>query len=542
MAEFKPKRVLIVGGGSSGWMAAAYLNAVLNAGDRQYAQISLVESPDVPRIGVGEATVPSINHILAAIGIDELEFMRRVDGTFKQSIRYVNWLYNTGEYYHHPFSRYRLEPIDRSADEWLRTNRSIPFAETVSAQPIVCELGLAPKTVDHRDTGIPLTYAFHMNALKFADYLTEIATSRGVTQHVDHVVDVELAENGDIAAVKTKGGQRLAADLFIDCTGFAAILMEKTLGVKWVDCSQWLLCDRAITMHVPYEQHYPGYVRPYTTATALSSGWVWEIPLQTKRSLGYVHSSAFIDEEKAEQELRAFEGAHAESLESRVVNFKVGHRAKAWARNCIAIGLAGSFIEPLESTGLYLSDLATVMLTQHFPYGDDMAPLAYRYNRIMANRFYEILDFINLHYCLTRRSDTEFWREIQKPERMHDRLRAKLEFWRQKPPSAADFEDQWFPGQLDTPLPSGNFPGDHRSPIDTKGLWNHESYEMILYGMDFLDQECDEWFGKHRLKPQLLKNIFQALATAPQVLPEHQAWLQRVLGMSAYPTSQGKAN
>ena len=542
MTEFNPKRVLIVGGGSSGWMAAAYLNAVLNAGDRPFAQIALVESPDVPRIGVGEATVPSINHILAAIGIDELEFMRRVDGTYKQSIRYVNWLHNAGEHYHHPFSRYRIEPVDRSADDWLRSNRSIPFAETVSAQPIICELGLAPKTVDQRSTGIPLTYAFHMNALKFADYLTEIATSRGVTRHVDHVVDVERTESGDIAAVKTKGGLRLEADLFIDCTGFAAILMEKTLGVAWVDCSQWLLCDRAITMHVPYEQHYPGYVRPYTTATALSSGWVWEIPLQTKRSLGYVHSSAFIDEEKAEQELRAFEGAHAESLDARTVHFKVGHRAKAWAGNCIAIGLAGSFIEPLESTGLYLSDLATVMLAEHFPYGDDMAPLAYRYNRIMANRFYEILDFINLHYCLTRRSDTEFWREIQKPERMHDRLRAKLDFWSKKPPSAADFEDQWFPGQPDTPLPSGDLPGDHRSPIDANGLWNHESYEMILYGMDFLDQECNEWFGKHRLKPQLLKNIFQALATAPRVLPEHQAWLQRVLGMPAYPTSQGKAN
>ncbi len=530
----QPKRVLIVGGGSSGWMAAAYLDAVLNHGNRKKVDLSLVESPDVPRIGVGEATVPSINHILAAIGIDELEFMRRVDGTYKQSIKYRAWLQGGSDYYYHTFGRFRSSPVDTTSLDWLKSNRSIPFSETNSAQPVLCESCLAPRMIDPEKMGEPFPYAFHMNALKFADYLTEIATSRGVTRHVDHVVDVERTESGDIAAVKTKGGLRLEAELFIDCTGFAAILMEKTLGVAWIDCSQWLLCDRAITMHVPYEQHYPGYVRPYTTATALSSGWVWEIPLQTKRSLGYVHSSAFIDEEKAEQELRAFEGAHAESLDARTVHFKVGHRAKAWAGNCIAIGLAGSFIEPLESTGLYLSDLATVMLAEHFPYGDDMAPLAYRYNRIMANRFYEILDFINLHYCLTRRSDTEFWREIQKPERMHDRLRAKLDFWSKKPPSAADFEDQWFPGQPDTPLPSGDLPGDHRSPIETGGIFGLSSYEAIVYGMDYLHDECDQWFGADRPSSRVAPQIVNKLRAASQQLPAHDVWLKHVVGMADF--------
>ena len=528
------KRVLIVGGGSAGWMAAAYLNAALNSNGQRIADIALIESPDVPRIGVGEATIPNINHILTVIGIDEKEFMRRVDGTFKQSIKYVNWLENRGDYYYHPFSRYRPGPIDWSADNWLRSDRSIPFTETVSSQPIICELGLAPQMLGRWDLGAPLSYAFHMNALKFADYLTELATARGVTHYVDHVVDVAMTEEGDVAALQTKAGQRLEADLFIDCTGFAAILIEKKLGVKWVDCSQWLLCDRAVTMHVPYEHHFPGRVRPYTTATALSAGWVWDIPLQDKRSLGYVHSSAFLNMDEAERELRAFEGSHTESLDSRIVNFKVGHREKAWARNCVAIGLAGSFIEPLESTGLYLSDLATVMLTQHFPHGNAMESLSFRFNRIMANRFYEILDFINMHYCLTRRTDSEFWREIRRPERINDRLNAKLNFWRSKPPSAADFEDQFFPGQPTTSLPSGGLPGDHRSPIDTAGLWNHESYEAILYGMQFLVMECDEWFGSDRPKPRVLKQILEVLALAPRKLLPHHIWLQRVLGMPDY--------
>jgi tryptophan halogenase len=533
------KRLVIVGGGSAGWMAAAYLDAALNRDGRHVADIALVESPDVPRIGVGEATIPHINHILAVIGIDQHEFMRHVDGTFKQSIRYVGWLHGKGEFYHHPFSRYRPVPIDHSGLRWLESDRSIPFTETVSAQAIICELGLAPQMLGAWDFGTPLTYAYHMNAQKFADYLCELSTARGVRHLRDHVVEVELAENGDIAAVKTRGGERLQADLYIDCSGFAALLMEKALGVGWVDCSQWLLCDRAVTMHVPYERHYPGYVRPYTTATALSAGWVWEIPLQDKRSLGYVHASAFLDDEAAERELRRFEGLHAESLDARIVPFKVGHREKCWVRNCIAIGLAGNFIEPLESTGLYLSDLATVLLAEHFPYRDDMTALQYRFNRIMANRFYEILDFINMHYCLTERSDTAFWREVRAASRINERLQAKLDYWRIKPPSPSDFEDMFLPGQPDRPLPSAGIPGDHRSPIDTAGLWGYESYEAILYGMQFLGSECDAWFGANRPAPRVLKRVLDKLRLAPTKLPPHAVWLQRVLGMPFFATAAG---
>jgi len=533
------QRILIVGGGSAGWMAAAYLNAALNHpdnGPKKIAEISLIESPDVPRIGVGEATIPNINHILKVIGIDELDFMRTVDGTFKQSIRYVNWLHNQGEFYHHPFSRYRPAPIDRSGRSWLMSDRSIPFMETVSAQPVICELGLAPKQGRPGDFGAPLTYAYHMNALKFADYLCAHATQRGVSHYKDHVVEVKRAENGNIASVISRGGLKLEADLFIDCTGFASVLIEKTMGVEFLDYSQWLLCDRAVTMHVPYDRFYPGFVRPYTQATALSAGWVWEIPLQTSKSLGYVHSSAFINEKDAEAELRRYEGAHCESLETRLVRFKVGRREKVWVGNCLSIGLAGGFIEPLESTGLYLSDLATVMLAEHFPHSPaGYEAAAFRVNRILANRFYEVLDFINMHYCLTKRADSAFWKEVQKSERINPRLAAKLEYWRHKPPTASDFEDQFFPGQPDLALSSGDFPGDHRSPVDTAGLWNHESYETILFGMDFLREECKAMYGDNLPKPKVVQQVFDRLRLAPQLLPPHDLWLQRNVGMQIYP-------
>jgi len=526
-----PKKLLVVGGGSAGWLAAAYLDARLNRGGHRRIDISVVESPDVPRIGVGEATIPSINHILDVVGLDENEFLRRTDGTFKQAIKFINWRENRGEAFYHPFNRFRESPVDHTTRRWLRSDRSVPFAATVSVQPGLCDANLAPKTIGQWNYGAPLSYAFHMNALKFADCLRDIATSRGVQHYPDHVVEVEKHECGDIAAVRTRSELRLEADLFIDCTGFRARLIEEELGVGWVDFSKWLLCDRAVVMPVDYATHYPGFVRPYTMSTALSAGWVWDIPLQNRRGVGYVHSSQFIDVAAAERELRAYEGPHAEALDTRVVEFRVGMREKTWHRNCIAIGLASGFLEPLESTGIYLGELAAVMLAEHFPDGDDVASIAFRFNRIMANRYHEILDFINLHYCLTRRTDTAFWREVQQPERLNSRLQAKLDFWRHKAPSASDFEDMHMPGEPNRPIRSGGHArGDDRSPVDTAALFGLDSYEHILYGMDFLREECDAWFGTNRPGSSVAPLVAQRLSAAPGTLSPHDVWLRTAIG------------
>jgi tryptophan 7-halogenase len=528
------RSVLIVGGGSAGWIAAAYLEAALRGDPRGRVAITLVESPDIPRIGVGEATIPSINHVLSVIGINPAEFMRAVDGSFKQSIKFVNWLHKNGHSYHHPFCRDVHPAVDRSGIEWLHSDRSIPYMETVSSQPGLCHLGLAPMTLGPWDFGPPLAYAFHMNAQKFADYLQRLATGRGVTHVLDDVTDIERKEDGSIAALKTKGGKRLAADLFIDCTGFASLLIEKALGVRWVDFSKWLLCDRALLMRIPHDVYYPGQVRPYTLATALSSGWIWEIPQPPTRAIGYVHSSNHIDLEHAERELRAYEGPHSDGLETRTVHFKVGMREKAWFKNCLAIGLSGGFLEPIESTGLYLSYLAAIVLTEQFPYRDeDMETMAFRTNRIMAARFYEILDFINMHYCLTKRTDSEFWREVQRPERIVPRLKAKLDYWKRKPPSGVDFLDQYFPGMPTENLFAGDG-GDSRLLVDTGGLWSHHSYEAILYGMDFMGDEYRQRYGSDRPKPRVGQPVVDRLRAAPSKLTPHDVWLREVVGMKNY--------
>jgi tryptophan halogenase len=530
--EFK-KRLLVVGGGSAGWIAAAYLNGALNArGLEKNVEITLVESPDIPRISVGEATVPSIGHILGVIGINEMEFMKATDATFKQSIKYVNWLHNDGSFYHHPFSRYRAGPIDRSAQNWIDSDRSVPFTETVSAQAQICEMGLAPQMLGPWDFGARLKYAFHMNAQKFADYLRDFSVERGVKHILANVTKTNVKENGYIRSVQTDTDLELSADMFVDCTGFSAHLIEKALGVGFEDCSQFLLSDRAAVMQIPYEDYFPSQVRPYTTATALSAGWIWDIPMSTRRSIGYVHSSSFISKEQAQREVLAYEGPHAEKFPIRFVDFKVGRRKQSWKANCVAIGLSGGFIEPLESTGIYLADLASVMLAEHFPYTNKaMDAMAFRFNRIMTNRFYEILDFINMHYCLTRRNDTDFWKEVQKPERITDRLAAKLEFWKLKLPSSADFEDQCFPGQSTASLSGA---GDTRSSVDTAGLWNHESYEAILYGMDFRGPEFEKLLGDKRLPTEVPEFMLQRLQGARQKLPPHHIWLHRALGMKPY--------
>ena len=528
------RNVLIVGGGVTGWMTAAYLNAVLNRGGRNAANISLLDSPLSDQHATGEATLPDFIRVLAILGIDKLQFIRRVGGTLRQAGKYVNWLNNSGEHFYHVGSAQRAGSVDMSAQKWLKSNRSVPFAETFSAQPRLSEMKLAPLMMGPWTFGAPLLYSFHVDVPRFADLLREVSMAAGVAHHRGRISSAELAASGDIVAVHSDNGERIEADLFIDCSGSEALLAGREMGTEWVDCSQWLICDSELSVDVPYETFYPGYVRPYTRVTAASAGWVRDVPLLGRRVLSFAYCSDFLDDEGAERELRVAEGPHSDSLGSELRRFKTGHRQDAWVRNCIAIGDANSCIESLEPTSIYMIEHAAAMLAEHFPFGDELAPLAFRYNRIMRNRFYELLDFANLHYCLTRRRDSEFWQEVQRPERVNDRLQAKLDYWRIKRPTTADFEDQFFPGQSSGTSASGTGHGDYRKPIDTAGLWDAQNYECVLYGMDFLNVECDEWFGSERPDAQIAADVLARLEVAPSKLPTHAQWLQHFCGMPDY--------
>ncbi|MGH8167709.1 MAG: tryptophan 7-halogenase, partial [Woeseiaceae bacterium] len=309
-----PRKILIVGSGVEAWMTAAHLNGVLNRDGRRFADIAVLDLPGVPQTGAGKSTIASFNHVLAVMGVDQFELMRRASGTFKQSTKFVNWLHAGDHSFHHPFGLERTRPVDTVGRRWLRSNRSVPFAETISVQPGLCEMNLAPQMPGSWDFGQPLPFAYHLDEVEFADYLREVSTARGVTRYADALAGVDMGENGNITAIDTASGSRLEADLFVDCSGSAALVSGKELGVEWDDCSQWLPCNQVLTMQVPYEHFYPGNIRPFTTATALSAGWVLEIPLRDRRSLRYVYCDAFLDRGEAEAELRAFEGGHADSL------------------------------------------------------------------------------------------------------------------------------------------------------------------------------------------------------------------------------------
>jgi tryptophan halogenase len=226
-----PIKVLIVGGGCAGWMAAVYLQAALDDNGQRRVDIGVIESPDAPQTARGEATLPDIRRLLDVVGLSEIDFLKRVDGTFKQAIKHVNWVHGHGEHYFHTLDRSRMEPIDTFGMLWLMSDHSIPFAETTSTQPIICELGLAPKPLGNQDNTRSLSYAYHLNARKFADVLREIAVSMGVSHHLDDVASVDMADSGDVAAILTHRGKRLDADLFVDCTGQDALLIgERRLG------------------------------------------------------------------------------------------------------------------------------------------------------------------------------------------------------------------------------------------------------------------------------------------------------------------------
>jgi tryptophan halogenase len=525
---------MIVGGGSAAWMTAAYLVSALNRNGREVAEIGVIPTASKPDEGRVEATMPDINRFLAVLGVDQRQFLQQTGGTLRHGTRFVNWRDGRGEDFYHPFDMERVGAIDRAAATWLRSNRSVGYAETISVQPALCKMKLSPAMLSRWDFGPPLTYAFHIDVSGFTAFMKDVALRAGVKSYPDTVTDAVVTDDGHIAAAVTTDGQRIEADLFIDCSGAAGLLIDK-LGVGWVDRSQYLICDRAISVSIPYDQHYAGYVNPYTTATAMSSGWVRDIPLQDGRVLDYFYSSEFQSDEAAHRELKQFDEAHGILPGLDVARTRTGHRAQAWVGNCIAIGGSCNAIESPESTNLYLIDNAVSKLAEHFPLGDQLEPLAFRYNRIVANRFYEDLDFANLHFCLTRRSDTEFWKEVQRSDRITSRLSAKLDFWRLKRPTPSDFEDQKLPGQADEQLREGVTPGDDRSPIDTAGLWTHENYEVVLYGMDFLAAEYEERFGRERPDSVVPGHIAARIAQAQRKLPPHAIWLQKIAGMPDYP-------
>ncbi len=414
------KKVVIVGGGTAGWMTAAWLGRVLR---RHLEEVVLVESEQIGTVGVGEATIPSIRKFNQWLGLDENELLARSRGTFKLGIEFVNWG-SIGNRYHHSFG-----PNGRDQHGlpfhafWLRQHLAGVASDfsDFNLQTLASRKAKFMRPTGANSPLATIAYAFHFDASLYAHYLREIAEQAGVTRIEGKIERASLRpQDGAIAAVHLADGRQVEGDLFIDCSGFRALLIEGALGVGYVDWSHWLPCDRAFA--VPSERTEP--LLPHTRSTAHGAGWQWRIPLQHRTGNGHVFASAFMDEETARKLLLGhLDGAPL--ADPRLIRFRTGRREASWVKNCIAIGLSAGFLEPLESTSIFLIQNAIARLHVLFPDSAfDPADIEH-FNRESIKEYEDVRDFIILHYKLGSRDDTEFWRyctSMPVPERLERRM------------------------------------------------------------------------------------------------------------------------
>ncbi len=460
------KRILILGGGSAGWLTASIIASEHCSNSDKGVQITLVESPDVPTVGVGEGTWPTMRQTLRRIGISEKTFFRECDASFKQGSKFRGWVNGTDkDIYYHPFG---LPEGYFDADlhgYWQRRCPQISYADAFTAQTHLCERGLAPKQLATPDYAAVVNYGYHLNVGKFGQLLQRHATEQlGVNHVLDHVSGVNSCDTGDIRSLSTRDSGELEADLFIDCSGSASLLLGKHFDVGWRDCRPLLFNDRAVATHVPYNDPQTP-IASTTVSTAQPEGWVWDIALPTRRGVGHVYASEFTSDEQAERYLRNYIARDlgeksAEQLSVKALQFAPGHRKHFWHRNCVAVGMAAGFIEPLEASALVLVELAAEMIRDDLPTNRAMMDFVARsFNEKFLYRWERVIEFLKLHYALSQR-EGEYWQAHRRPESIPDGLAQKLQLWRHRPPSEYDFDRK---GQI---FPSA-------------------SYQYVLYGMGF---------------------------------------------------------
>lgn len=446
------KQVLIVGGGSAGWMTATYLRKAL--GER--VDVTVLESPNIKTVGVGEATFSTIKLFFDYLGLSEHEWMPSCNATYKLAIRFENWTSQGGHFYH-PFQRYEMVDGYNLGEWWLKLKRGEqPFDYACFTTPAICDAKKAPRFLDGRvyddkvqglwtgdaiadnkflaDHQVQYPYAYHFDAHLLARFLEGYGTARGIKQIHDEVQEVALAEDGSIDHLVTRENGNLRADLYVDCTGFRGLLINQALKEPFISFSESLLCDRAIALQVPVDIQSQG-INPYTTATALSAGWVWNIPLYGRVGTGYVYSSAFISPEDAEAEFRRHLGPVAQGLPANHIRMRIGRNRNSWVKNCVAIGLSSGFVEPLESTGIFFIQHGIEELIHHFPHRSPDEESIRNYNRTVADCIDGVRHFLTLHYRASDRRDTEFWKATQNTV-LPAELAERMSLWKRRLPNA----------------------------------------------------------------------------------------------------------
>lgn len=505
------RRILIVGGGTAGWLTAAYLARYLRLSERSHLEVTVLESPDIGIVGVGEGTFPTIRSTLQFLGIDEAQFIRETSATLKQGIRFVDWVPSPAgaapHQFFHPFEAPFFADDLNLVPYWLLQDPATrpPFAEAMTLQARVAAAQRAPKRAGEAAYAAPLNYAYHFDALKLSRLLAERARQLGVRHLQGTVTGVTLDAQGAITHLDAAGQEhpeRMQADLYVDCTGFRAELIGRMPGGGFKSVRHQLFADRALACKLPLAAD--GVMESCTIATAHEAGWLWEIGLNGARGIGCVYSRSHLSDDRAAEILRAYCGPGHEDVAMRSIPFSPGYREQQWVGNCVAVGLSAGFLEPLEATGLVLVEAAVGMIAEMLPHSGPMGAPARRFNELMTARFENIINFLKLHYALSRRPEP-FWRDNAAAASIPERLAGLLEEWRLRPPGRFDFV-------LDT---------------ETFAFFN---YQYILYGMGFATdlgagrgdfprvEEADKVFAK----------IQRFAERAVAELPSHRALIQQI--------------
>jgi tryptophan halogenase len=421
------RKVVIVGGGTAGWMAAAALAKVLGA--MPGLVIELVESEEIGTVGVGEATIPQINLFNAMLGLDERDFVRSTYATYKLGIEFRDWV-RPGHRYVHPFGLYGPDMLGVEFHQFWLKGQALGDPHPLDVYSLGVVAGLEGR-FDHPRLDQPksplsrIAYAFQFDAGLYAKYLRRMAESWGVRRTEGRIVDVvQNGETGFIETLVLQRGRQVSGDLFIDCSGFRGLLIEQKMGAGFEDWSKWLPCDRALAVACESSDDQ----QPLTRSTARPAGWQWRIPLQHRTGNGYVYSSAHVSDDEAASTLLAnLDGPPLG--DPRPLRFKAGHRKKAWVKNVVTLGLASGFLEPLESTSIHLVQTGIARLLTWFPTRRFDQVEIDRYNRLTEQEYVDIRDFLVLHYNATERDDTEFWNYCRTME-VPDNLAHKIEIFR----------------------------------------------------------------------------------------------------------------
>jgi tryptophan halogenase len=492
-ADDRIRRVAILGGGTAGWMAAAALTASLDRG----VSVTLVESDEIGTVGVGEATIPTIHWFNQLVGLDAEQFMRDTRATFKLGIEFVDW-YAPGERYVHPFGRYGL-PGDPVAfhHRFIRDRATRAALGEYALATVAARAGrFALPSPDPRSLLSQLGYAYHFDASLYARHLRALSEARGAKRIEGKVASVERHAEGYVRALVLERGERIEADLFLDCSGFRALLIGQHLGAEFLDWSTWLPCDRALA--VPCSRPRPP--EPFTRSTARAAGWQWRIPLQHRIGNGLVYASGLISDQAAADELLAnLDGTP--QAEPRMLRFKAGRRTESWRGNVVAVGLSGGFLEPLESTSIHLIQSAVAKLLALFPTRATMALCARQFNRQLNAEIEGIRDFLILHYRATTR-----------PEPLWQACRAAP-----LPDSLAERFEQ--------------FTQAGRLVLDPEELFREASWFSVLVGQGFTARDYPPLLDRESEADnrRALAQTRQTLAAAVATMPTHEAVLGRLL-------------